>query len=97
MQANGLDLTHIEQLVAHWRERAEQIRAEPLPTPARADVYDICAAQLSDALAAMRAEHSETTESGSLSLFAEQAETSADAASQEPEVPVAGEEATKVR
>jgi hypothetical protein len=40
----------------------------------------------------MRAEHSETTESGSLSLFAEQAETSADAASQEPGVPVAGEE-----
>lgn len=89
-------LTHIEKLVAHWRERAEQIRAEPLPTPARADVYDICAAQLSDALAAMRAEHADAPESGSLNLFAEQAETSAAAPTEEPQIPLAGEEMESV-
>jgi hypothetical protein len=96
MQANGLDLTHIEQLVTHWRERAEQIRAEPLPTPARADVYDICAAQLSDALAAMRAEQGDAPEASSLNLFAEQAESSTAAPSHEPQVPVAGEEMESV-
>lgn len=92
MQENGLDLTHIEQLVGQWRERAEQIREEALPNPVRADVYDICAAQLSDALAAMRADPVDRPEAGSLNLFAEQAESSAAAPSQEPQVPVAGEE-----
>lgn len=97
MQENGLDLTHIERLVGQWRERAEQIREQALPNPTRADVYDICAAQLADALAAMRAEQVDPAGSGSLNLFAERAETKAESPSQEPELPVAGEEATKVR
>jgi hypothetical protein len=96
MQENGLDFSHIEQLVGQWRERAEQIREEALPNPARADVYDICAAQLSEALTAIRAEQSGGPEAGSLNLFAEQAETSAAASSQEPDIPVAGEEIESV-
>ncbi len=96
MQENGLDLTQLEQLVGQWRERAEQIREEALPNPVRADVYDICAAQLSDTLAAIRADHVDSPEPGSLSLFAEQAETNAEVPAQEPGVPVAGEEVESV-
>ena len=96
MQENGLDLSHIEQLVGQWRERAERIREEALPNPIRADVYDICAAQLSDALAAITAEHTGTAESHALNLFAEQAEIRADSPSDEPGIPVAGEEIKSV-
>jgi hypothetical protein len=96
MQENGLDLTHIERLVGQWRERAEQIREQALPNPTRADVYDICAAQLADALAATRVGLGDTPQTGSLNLFAEQAETKAESPSQEPELPVAGEEMESV-
>lgn len=96
MQENGLDLTHIERLVGQWRERAEQIREQALPNPTRADVYDICAAQLADALAAMRVGPGDTLQTGSLNLFAEQAETKAESPSQEPGLPVAGEEMESV-
>jgi hypothetical protein len=37
----------LEQLVAQWRARAEESRATGA---ARADVYDVCAAQLADLL-----------------------------------------------
>lgn len=94
MDGNGLDLTHIEHLVAHWRERAEQIREEAVPSPARADVYDICAAQLADALAAVHADHGghpDSPDAAALSFFTEEAETSA-APSRESHFPRAGEE-----
>lgn len=38
---------HLEQLVTQWRGRAEESRAL---TSARADAYDVCAAQLADVL-----------------------------------------------
>ena len=37
----------LEQLVAQWRARAEESRAT---AAARADAYDVCAAQLADVL-----------------------------------------------
>jgi hypothetical protein len=37
----------LEQLVAQWRARAEDARAT---LAARADAYDVCAAQLADVL-----------------------------------------------
>lgn len=52
------------QLVAQWRARAESCRTA---APARADVYDACAAQLADVLAQAQSRGAQDT--ASLDMF----------------------------
>lgn len=62
-------LLPIHQLVAFWRDRAEKLRSQSPGMEARADVFEICAAQLAEAIASVGPVTAAETDRSSLELF----------------------------
>ena len=62
----------LRQLAGAWRQRAESIRRSGGASGAslaRADTFDICAAQLAQAVEAIRSVHDRSRDAETLSLF----------------------------
>lgn len=66
------DLSALERLVQHWRQRAESLREgspEAATSLARAEALDTCAAQLAQALASLGLPPEPARDPESLELF----------------------------
>jgi hypothetical protein len=69
MSHEPLDLTALQQLVAFWRNRAEQLRAGAAGQPGRAELFDACAAQLAIAIEEVKQAAGQHPDTESLPLF----------------------------
>lgn len=69
MSHEALDLTALQQLVAFWRNRAEQLRSGAAGQPGRAELFDACAAQLAIAIEEVKLASGHQVDNESLPLF----------------------------